>query len=260
MSFKVVSNARMQQLPEEEIMLRLKNIIHTHSNNIWIRDDLSLFDENKLSPLLRATWMIAKHFEGLKYRFFHINAQQSAQSFRSIEREIAKGIAHQVEIEKLFRQAITIYNLIMPNDPYVFLPLPIHKAILEKNLPKVMHLVIQNKDFLNQINSLGETPLHVSIKTKFDAATNFLLSEHPNPSEKDEISGNTPLHLAVEMDDIELVRIILRKHISPKILNTGGQTPLDIARNLRNRPLIKLLEEYEAYYFNHYFEALVAGE
>lgn len=254
MSFRVVSNARMQQLPEEEVVRRLRDIIQVHSKNIWIKDDLSLFNEQNLTPLYRMTWMIVKHFDALKSRLFHIDPLQSAQSFRSIEREIAKGISSQNEIEQLFRQAITIYNLIMPDNPYVFLPLPIHKAIREKNLSKVIHLVLQNKNFLYQANSSGETPLHVAIRTQFTAAAGFLLSEHHNPIEKDEIAGDTPLHLAVEMENTEVVQKIMERHVSPLIQNTEGQTPLDIARQIRNRPLLKLLEEYEAQYYNHYFD------
>lgn len=254
MSFKVMSHAKFQPLPEEEVVLRLKNIIHTRSKKVCICEDLSLLDENNLPPFRHAIWSVVKHFDVLKTYFFRINSEQSFISLRSIEKEIAKGIAHQQEIELLFRQAISIYNLLVPEAPYSFLPLPIHKAVLERNLHKVITLVRENPNYVYQTNSVGETPLHVAIKFQLIAIAHFLVSEQPNPIEEEELGGNSPLHLAVETRNIQLVQLILSKHISPYILNKSHQTPLDIAKNLRSRPVIKLLEEYEALYYNRFFE------
>ena len=53
--------------------------------------------------------------------------------------------------------------------------------------------------------------------------------------------GNTPLMLAVKLDKPTIVALLLELGSDPSIRNNAKKTPLDLARESSNEPIIKLL-------------------
>lgn len=55
---------------------------------------------------------------------------------------------------------------------------------------------------------------------------------------------NTPLHLAIEKQNIELIRLLMNFNPSTKIRNMKGESPRDLALNLRLFEVVKMLDEH----------------
>ncbi len=53
--------------------------------------------------------------------------------------------------------------------------------------------------------------------------------------------GNTPLHSAVLTNQAEIAKLLLKHGAKPNIKNELGETPYDIAADLQNKAVMKLL-------------------
>lgn len=244
---------RLKQVSEGIILDRLRKYITTHGTDIWIKDDLSLFTESNLGPIRKVIWTIAKNFKLIKSKIYHIDPEQTADSLKLIEREIAKDISTQEELIPVFQAAIRKFNVTNYEKPYLALTLPIHSAILNNHFKHVIRLIEKDKSFLFQVNSEGETPLHVAFRRQADPGIiDFLLMNHPFPSEIDKVNASTPLHLAVFNDDIGSVRQLLKKNVPADIKNNDNLTPYDLACLKKNKAICKLLLDYRARSSNSY--------
>lgn len=253
MEFKVISNENILPLSQKEIVKRLKEFIDIEGDKVWIKDDLSLLDENKMTLFQKTIWFIARNFDSLKVNLYHINPKESAKSLHLIEKEIAVKPSDQKEIIFLFQLAVKKFNLLF-YPPYNPMTLSIHEALLNNDLSSVIRLVQKNRNCLKQTNSRGETPLHVALRQNNPGISHYLLHELKTADDADEIEGNTPLHLAVLNEDIQSIQMLLDKHSHITLANYQGFTPLDLAKMKKNKAILKLLEEYNAKTLNRFYE------
>lgn len=96
----------------------------------------------------------------------------------------------------------------------------------------------------------GGTILREAVADKDLALAELLLTAGADPNRPD-YAGNTALHTAISRGPIALVELVLR--FEPDLgartrrceTQSGGQTPLDVARRLKRRGMENLLPEYQ---------------
>ncbi|KAF4628545.1 hypothetical protein G7Y89_g9606 [Cudoniella acicularis] len=92
-----------------------------------------------------------------------------------------------------------------------------------------MHLALRRKpDAIYEMNSAGETPLHVAVRKGDIKATEYLIRKGANKN-ADDSYDQTPLHLAVKGNHVDLIRLLLSKGADPQLQDEAGNTPVDIA-------------------------------
>ncbi len=95
--------------------------------------------------------------------------------------------------------------------------------------------LVNTKDY-----STGETALAITIKRRDLTWSSFLLGKGANPNIKDG-QGNTPLHAAALLGFQEGAELLLRQKAQINATNGSGETPLVIAVQQRNIPMVRLL-------------------
>lgn len=95
--------------------------------------------------------------------------------------------------------------------------------------------IINTKDY-----STGETALMITIKRHDLTWSSFLLGRGANPGVKD-FKGNTALHYAALLGFQEGAELLLRVSAPVNAVNNNGETPLIIAVQQRNLPMVRLL-------------------
>lgn len=95
--------------------------------------------------------------------------------------------------------------------------------------------LVNTKDY-----TTGETALAITIKRRDLTWSSFLLGKGANPNIKDG-QGNTPLHAAALLGFQEGAELLLRQKAQINATNGSGETPLVIAVQQRNIPMIRLL-------------------
>ncbi|MGC6329939.1 ankyrin repeat domain-containing protein [Rhizorhabdus sp. FW153] len=95
--------------------------------------------------------------------------------------------------------------------------------------------LVNTKDY-----TTGETALAITIKRRDLTWSSFLLGNGANPNIKDG-QGNTPLHAAALLGFQEGAELLLRQKAQINATNNSGETPLVIAVQQRNIPMVRLL-------------------
>lgn len=80
----------------------------------------------------------------------------------------------------------------------------------------------------NQIDELGNTPLHYAVHIGSKEVTDLLLTYNANPNTRNN-KGKTPLHIAVQVDNDYLVRRLLLYGAGRDIQDIDGNTPVHLA-------------------------------
>jgi ankyrin repeat protein len=95
--------------------------------------------------------------------------------------------------------------------------------------------IINTRDY-----STGETALMITIKRHDMTWSSFLLGRGANPDVKD-FKGNTALHYAALLGFQEGAELLLGQAAQINAVNNNGETPLIIAVQQRNVPIVRLL-------------------
>ncbi|MBO9379280.1 ankyrin repeat domain-containing protein [Sphingomonas histidinilytica] len=88
--------------------------------------------------------------------------------------------------------------------------------------------------------STGETALMITIKRRDLTWSSFLLGKGANPNVRD-AQGNAPLHAAALLGFTEGAELLLGRRAQVNMANNSGETPLIIAVQQRNVPMVRLL-------------------
>ncbi|WP_347271744.1 ankyrin repeat domain-containing protein [Rhizorhabdus histidinilytica] len=88
--------------------------------------------------------------------------------------------------------------------------------------------------------STGETALMITIKRRDLTWSSFLLGKGANPNVRD-AQGNAPLHAAALLGFTEGAELLLARRAQVNMANNSGETPLIIAVQQRNVPMVRLL-------------------
>ncbi|XP_023316692.1 tankyrase-1-like [Trichogramma pretiosum] len=115
----------------------------------------------------------------------------------------------------------------------------LHRALLERNKKMVESLLRHGAD-TNDANSIGLSPVHLICLG--DDVGDFLewffrmndeMQKTVRVDAQDNL-GRTSLHLALEFDNEEAVKLLLKRGASPNIANNDGSTPLHLICNARH--------------------------
>lgn len=89
-------------------------------------------------------------------------------------------------------------------------------------------LMVEGK--VNATNTSGSSLAHVAVRTGDWKMLDLVLSFHPdvNVKEGKEVGGGTPLHAATAAGSERMVRMLLKNHGDPSIVDEYGSTPLHL--------------------------------
>ena len=94
---------------------------------------------------------------------------------------------------------------------------------------------------INQIDSVGYTPLMWAVTHRNHEAVRLLLTCEGIDPDKPTVYGQTPLWWACSYGDVEMVRLLLKGGANPNKADSGGETPLMKASHRRNMKVLALL-------------------
>jgi len=119
----------------------------------------------------------------------------------------------------------------------------LHFAIENGNIKMAQLLLADPKTDVNAKNNEGNTPLHEVVKIadpkEREILAGDLIKRGANISDKNN-KGDTILHLAVEKNMLGLVKF-LKDRIGSLVKNKAGKTPADLARDLKQKDITKIL-------------------
>ena len=104
---------------------------------------------------------------------------------------------------------------------------------LDKNLPT---------------SGTGVTPLLYALQARHSQIAETLLKAGADPNQAisaadPRFPGLTPLHFAVGSGELQLIQLLIASGANPQQGDVDGQTPLDLARRLKNDQLVALLKQ-----------------
>ncbi len=139
----------------------------------------------------------------------------------------------------------TIFKMLLDhgadlNATDVFKYAMMHYACAIGNIPVVEIILTRNRDLINTISTIGETPLFVATISEQLAVVKRLLKEHADPNIQ-HIRGGTPLHYASSVGYLLIVQELLHHHADPNIQMTDGITPLMAATFKGHLSIVQLL-------------------
>jgi serine/threonine-protein phosphatase 6 regulatory ankyrin repeat subunit A/serine/threonine-protein phosphatase 6 regulatory ankyrin repeat subunit B/cytohesin len=74
-----------------------------------------------------------------------------------------------------------------------------------------------------------------------------LLEKGENPTMlSNDFDRATPLHFSVLADNLENVKLLLKKKSNPNARDSMGNTPMHFAVSINNLPMVKLLDDFGA--------------
>ncbi|KAE8606104.1 hypothetical protein XENTR_v10010597 [Xenopus tropicalis] len=117
----------------------------------------------------------------------------------------------------------------------------VHLAVLFQHLPIIAYLVSKGQS-IDSPDMNGMTPLMLSAHRIIGMEpTNFLLKLNPSIHAADKVHRNTALHWAVTSGNANAVDLLLEAGSNLDAVNAKGETPLEIARQTRNRLTVHIL-------------------
>jgi ankyrin repeat protein len=123
------------------------------------------------------------------------------------------------------------------SDSYNFL-----KAVRERDGAKAQDLLGKNSSTLIDTRdaSSGERAVHIVTRERDRNWLAFLLQKGANANAKDG-SGQAPLHIAASIGFVEGAQLLLLRGGQVDITNNQGETPLILAVQRRNLPMVRFL-------------------
>lgn len=118
----------------------------------------------------------------------------------------------------------------------------LHWAALKGNLG-IMKLLLDCEniqDFINNADNQGRRALHLAAYWRREKDMKLILDYHPQYETRDK-DDRTPLMLAAECGNLEGVKQLLRKGVSPKAVDKEGMTALDLAATNGHEELVLAL-------------------
>ncbi|XP_073434431.1 palmitoyltransferase ZDHHC13 [Dendrobates tinctorius] len=117
----------------------------------------------------------------------------------------------------------------------------VHLAVLYQHLPIIAYLIAKGQN-IDGPDVNGMMPLMLSAQKIIGMEpTSFLLKLNPSVNLADKIHRNTALHWAVSSGNVNAVDLLLEAGSSLDVQNDKGETPLDLAKETRNRLIIHIL-------------------
>jgi len=91
----------------------------------------------------------------------------------------------------------------------------------------------QNSNFLGVTDNLGNTLIHFASGAGRENVLEYLLSQKGSEKliNKKNHAGDTPLHKAVFRNNVECIKVLLKKGADPKATNADNKVPSDLTNH-----------------------------
>ena len=119
----------------------------------------------------------------------------------------------------------------------------IHYLCMNDDNYLLIKLINPNSVEKEHKNYLGQTLLHISVQNKSYKIIEYLLENGSNINSKDN-KNNTSFHIAVQKCDYNSLNLLLKYNPNESILNIYKETPMAIAKKMKNKELINYLNNY----------------
>lgn len=102
----------------------------------------------------------------------------------------------------------------------------IHFAVRGDNIDILKHLLIQYKEFINEKDQFGFTPLHLAVRKNDTQMVKYILEFDPNLNSKDDF-GDTPLIDGARNNNMDIVKLLICKGADKTIKNNEHKSVMD---------------------------------
>jgi len=120
---------------------------------------------------------------------------------------------------------------------------PLHFAALHSD-SFFVDLLLAAKADPNARNNDGESALQWAVMSGHAQTAKHLLEGGADPKAVD-LMGNTLLHAAADGGQVDMASAFLSLGVNPRQRNRANKRPIDIARELKDPEIVKLLERFE---------------
>ncbi|XP_061551421.1 arf-GAP with SH3 domain, ANK repeat and PH domain-containing protein 3 isoform X1 [Phycodurus eques] len=128
-------------------------------------------------------------------------------------------------------------------------PGQLYDAVKSRDLTSLLQLFAEGADLTRPLSAndgqgLKETSLHLAVRLEERSSLAIVdfLCQNSNCLEKRTAEGNTALHYSVLHHKPESLKLLLKAKATLHIVNSAGETALDIARRLQHTQCVELLE------------------
>lgn len=162
--------------------------------------------------------------------------------------DVAVRIDDQATIELILKRGRAVAFGVNPDSSG---SLALHLAIENNNVDMLKLLMrYEGKVAVSVKDAQGRLPLDMAIETRNKNMAQIILKDGGSAAfdVKDSNSWSTnPFHRAVETGDVDLVRLCMENggEVALFTRDAQGRTPLDIAKNAKNRKMSHLILDYE---------------
>lgn len=121
---------------------------------------------------------------------------------------------------------------------------PLHQAVFHNDFYTTDKLLDQGYTVSHETDD-GQTPLHIAAECNQPSMCRFLLK---NGAEIDALDnfGGSPLHAAAAcQSQLRVVKILLRGGANPRLRDSEGLTPLDVAKKFKHTDIYNYLLEVD---------------
>ncbi len=115
----------------------------------------------------------------------------------------------------------------------------IHFAVRSDNIDILKHLLVQYKEFINEKDQFGFTPLHLAVRKNDTQMVKYILGENPRVDTTDDF-GDTPLIDGARNNNMDIVKLLICKGADKTIKNNENKSVMDF---------ISLNKQYDAALF-----------
>jgi ankyrin repeat protein len=117
---------------------------------------------------------------------------------------------------------------------------PLHEAVIRGSYRVAKFLIEKGAD-VNAKDNYGYTPLHLAAIYNRARLAKLLIEHGADVNAKDNY-GNTPLHYcATTFGTAPVAKVLLQNGGDPNVKNNRGKTPLELANEVKNFPVAKLM-------------------
>lgn len=119
------------------------------------------------------------------------------------------------------------------------LPFSVLSAVKSANIEEIKKLILAYK--INYKDALGDTLLHIALKTNSTLVINFLLDQIGVDLDAKNVLGQTPLHIAAMNGQLDNLKLLISKGANPKDTDRYQNNLLHIAAKANQSKVIEHL-------------------